>query len=56
MARKINTNGTEPKESATVTEMNEAVEHPGTVSPKTGLSATRARRTAIALEQRKDSA
>ena len=41
MERKMNTNGTEPNEPATVTEMNEAVEHPGTLSPKTGGQARR---------------
>ena len=41
MERKMNTNGTEPNEPATLKAMNEAVEETGTVSPKTGERARR---------------
>ena len=41
MERKMNTNGTEPNEPATLTEINEMVEHPGTLSPRTGGQARR---------------
>lgn len=47
MKRKMNTNGTEPNDPATLTEMNEAVEHPDTLSPKTGGQAHRYLRSGV---------
>ena len=41
MERELNTNGTELNEPATLPVMNEAVVHPGAVSPKTGERARR---------------
>jgi hypothetical protein len=41
METKLSTTSTETNETATLTAMNEAVEHPGAVSPKTGARARR---------------